>query len=315
MGSPDSVATMPASAVIPTRNRPASLARTLASLLEQAPQPAAVVVVDASEDNASRRICEAAEGSWRTRLAYRRAETRGAAAQRNQGVAASAEPFLLFMDDDVELEPYCLVRLWRALELDSGLGGASAMIANQTYAEPGWVSRQLYRLLDGNGRSNYAGRCLGPGVNLLPENRDELPEVVSVDWLNLGCTLYRREALPTPPFAGHFSGYSLLEDLALSLAVGRRWRLANVRTARIFHDSQPGDHKSNHRLLARMELVNRHYVMTKSLGRRQWTDYAKLAAWELFQLAAAARAGGWRRWSQAVAGKVEGALELIRGRR
>jgi len=37
-------------------------------------------------------------------------------------------------------------------------------------------------------------------------------------------------------------------------------------------------------MLSRMELANRHYVMTEILARRAATDYAKLAVWELFQL-------------------------------
>ncbi len=58
--------------------------------------------------------------------------------------------------------------------------------------------------------------------------------MVPVEWLNTTCTLYRREALPDPPFLSHFTGYSLMEDLALSLTVGKRWKLANARGLRIF---------------------------------------------------------------------------------
>ena len=70
------------------------------------------------------------------------------------------------------------------------------MITNQQYHSPGRLSRFIYWLLDGS-RPTYAGRILGPAVNLLPEDRDDLGEVVPVDWLNLGCTLYRRDACPT----------------------------------------------------------------------------------------------------------------------
>jgi hypothetical protein len=75
-----------------------------------------------------------------------------------------------------------------------------------------------------------------------------------------------------------------MEDLALSLRVGKQWRLANVRTARIFHDSQPGAHKSDIAALAEMELVNRHFVMTQVLGKSRARDYGHLILWEAFQL-------------------------------
>jgi hypothetical protein len=75
-----------------------------------------------------------------------------------------------------------------------------------------------------------------------------------------------------------------MEDVTLSLMVGRRWKLANARTARIYHDSQPGSHKVDPKVIAEMQLVNRHYVMTKVLGRSRFTDYLKLLLFELFSL-------------------------------
>jgi GT2 family glycosyltransferase len=208
----------------------------------------------------------------------------GAASQRNQGVRGCSQAVIGFMDDDVVFEPDCFGRLWRALHSDNRIGAVNAMITNQCYQSPGRISQFVFRLIDDRPESSYAGRVLGPAVNLLPEDREDLPEVVPVEWLNTGCTLYRREALPDPPFPEHFKGYSLMEDLTLSLTVGKRWKLANARTARIYHDSQPGSHKVDPELIAEMQLVNRHYVMTKILGRSRFSDYLKLVLFELFSL-------------------------------
>jgi GT2 family glycosyltransferase len=190
-----------------------------------------------------------------------------------------------FMDDDIILEPLCFARLWSALESDPHLGGVNAMITNQRYQTPGRISRFVFRMMAGRAERSYAGRVLGPAVNLLPEDGDDLPEIVPVEWLNTTCTLYRREALPDPPFPDHFKGYSLMEDLTLSLTVGKQWKLANARTARIYHDSQPGTHKSDPALLAEMQLINRHFVMTRILGRDRFSDYLKLVLFELFSMA------------------------------
>jgi hypothetical protein len=188
------------------------------------------------------------------------------------------------MDDDILFEPDCVRRLWEALQSDDRIGGVNAMITNQRYQSPGRISRLVFRLIDGRPESSYAGSVLGPAVNLLPDDREDLPEVVRVEWLNTGCTLYRREALPDPPFPDHFKGYSVMEDLTLSLTVGGSWKLANARTARIFHDSQPGRHKMDPDRIAEMQLVNRHYVMTKVLGRSRVSDYLKLFLFEFFSL-------------------------------
>jgi hypothetical protein len=75
-----------------------------------------------------------------------------------------------------------------------------------------------------------------------------------------------------------------MEDLTLSATVARQWKLLNARTARIFHDSQPGSHKSDPVALSEMELLNRYYVMTQVLGRRGFRMLVKLALWESFQL-------------------------------
>jgi hypothetical protein len=167
----------------------------------------------------------------------------------------------------------------------------------------------------GRREASYAGHVLGPAINLLPEDRDDLPEVVPVQWLNTTCTMYRREALPVPPFSTNFTGYSLMEDLALSLTVGRHWRLANARTARIYHDSHSGEHKNDVVALSRMELVNRHYVMTEIMDRRRVREYAKLSFWESYQLAVCAlqKRGGVRFW-QELRGKLLGFGDILGSR-
>jgi glycosyltransferase involved in cell wall biosynthesis len=307
---------LPLSVVIPTLNRPAVLRRTLESLAGQSAQPGEIVIIDASEGESTRRVCVkqpilglGAEVIWRP------ARMSGAASQRNLGVQECRHKVIGFFDDDILFEPDCIARLWRAMQSDDRVAGVNAMIINQRYQRPGRVSRLMFRLMAGRREDSYAGRVLGPAVNLLPEDCDYLPDVVPIEWLNTTCTLYRREALPQPPFPDDFTGYSLMEDLALSLTVGKQWKLANARTARIYHDSQPGRHKNEAVATSRMELVNRHYVMTKVLGKCGLRDYARLALWELFQLANCAidKRGGIRFWRE-LRGKMLGLCNVVNGR-
>jgi glycosyltransferase involved in cell wall biosynthesis len=304
---------IPLSVVIPTRNRAAVLRRTLKSLAAQSFQPARIVLVDASEDEATKTMCvERRVSGLAGEVVWHAAQISGAASQRNQGVQECTHPFVGFFDDDIIFEPHCVAHLWRALQSDEGLGGVNAMITNQRYQSPGWVSRSMFRLMAGREEASYAGRVLGPAVNLLPEDRDDLPEVVPVQWLNTTCTLYRREALPEPVFPANFTGYSLAEDLTLSVTVGRHWKLANARTARIYHDSQPGEHKDEPVAISAMELVSRHYVMTEVMGRHRFGDYAKFAVWELFQLASSAidKRGGIDFWHE-LRGKIVGLRTVL----
>jgi GT2 family glycosyltransferase len=284
----------------------------LTSLAEQSVQPGRLLVVDASPDREARDLCEQGLVGLRSKLQWLPAREPGAAKQRNQAVEAVTEPFVWFVDDDVILHPNCLQRLSAALQAQPRLGGVNAFITNQGYHPPGFMTRQLWRLMGCLPHPTPSGRVIGPAINLLPDDRPELPEIVPVEWLNTTCTMYRSAALPDPPFDAFFEGYSLMEDLALSLNVAKRgWKLANVRTARIFHDSQPGEHKSDVERLSAMELVNRHYVMTHVLGHRDFTDYLRLTVYELFQLAATLRQSP-RTVREVTRGKIKGVATIRR---
>jgi len=303
---------LPVSALIATRNRSDALTRTLQSLAQQLAQPAEVVIVDGSDNSATQACCQYFVAGLAASLHYYSAMQLGAAPQRNQGIEHATQNAIWFLDDDVLLGSECLVRLWQALQSDPNLGGVNATITNQQYSPPGRASRWLFRFLNGRWEPSYAGKCIGPALNLLPEDRPDLPEVVPVEWLNTTCTLYRREALPEPLFPDRFQGYSLLEDVTLSLTVGKRWKLANARTARIYHDSQPGDHKDDPRTLAWMDLVNRHYVMTAVLERTRPADYLKLGVQQLFDVVAVSAARrDWRFTQRFVRGKLQGIRDLV----
>ncbi|MEO8196924.1 MAG: glycosyltransferase [Thermoanaerobaculia bacterium] len=282
---------LPVSAVVPTKDRSEILRLTLASLERQEILPAELIVVDASAGNETQRVLrEFSDRVFdRCLVIWIPAATSGAAVQRDQGVGAATQPVIWFFDDDIRFEVDCVARLWAALQSDDRLGGVSAMITNQHYGAPSTMSRWMFGLMAGGARPSYAGCVLGPAVNLLPSNSEQLPEVVAVEWLNLTCTAYRRRALPQRLFSAQFTGYSIMEDLTLSVIVGRDWGLANARTARIYHDSQPGSHKDDPGEMARMVLVNRYYVMTRVLGRRRWRDFAKLGLWVLFSHLSAVR--------------------------
>lgn len=319
---------LPISAVIPTADRPEAIARCIKTLVGQSPSVTEIIVVDASEEETTKKFCEGLKDPTKpcsgysfgdsgcSSLVYVRAGVRGAASQRNEGVAAASQPFILFLDDDVELQRDCLAKLWESMMSDGSIGGVGSIVVNQKYVRPGVVTRFLYCVLAGRRLDSFAGKCLGPVVTVLPEDREDLPEVVPVEWLNAGCTLYRRAALPSPVFPDHFTGYSLGEDANLSLTVAKRWRLVNARAARVFHHNLPGAHKSDAAELARMSLVNRHYIMTETLGRRSLADYGRLVIVEIFGIVSLLRTReGFRQLPAVVKGKLKGIWLLAMRRR
>jgi GT2 family glycosyltransferase len=304
------------SAVVATAGRSAALTKTLRSLSGQTVHPSEIIIVDASNDSETRQLCEAGFPDLRSEIRWIAAAEAGAAVQRNQGVSIATQEVIWFFDDDLAFEQDCVSNLWKALLIDVCLGGVNAMITNQHYEPPGFLSRLMFSLMSERAEKCFAGKVIGPGINLLPEDRDDLPNVVPMEWLNTTCTMYRREALPSPPFDPFFTDYSLMEDLALSLTVGQNgWKLANARTARIYHDSQSSDHKEDATRVASMELINRHYIMTKVLQRKGLSNYTKLAAWEVFSLASLIPSRtGRMQLAPSLLGKCKAVAHLMRSR-
>ena len=303
---------LPISAIVATRDRPVCLKTMLDSLANQSVQPQELIAIDASDNELSKQVCQSQIDRLETKIIYHRTTEVGAATQRDLGLQYATQDTILLLDDDIIFEPNCLEKMWQALYSDRHLGGVNAMITNQKYLTPGKISRTLFILLHGRIESSYAGKCIGPGLNLLPEDREDLPEIVPVEWLNSTCVLYRRAALPQPMFASLFTGYSLMEDLSLSLTVGKQWQLANVRTARIYHDSQPGKHKNDRGKLAQMELVNRHYIMTQVLARSSLQDYFKLSILQLFGIVASLfYPQGWLHLPRVIWGKIKAIVIII----
>lgn len=265
------------SAVIATKDRPEFLASTLAALAKSTSLPQEIIIIDASEANETENVIKRAEGFEDIALRWTKATEPGAAKQRNQGVILAEEPYILFMDDDIIPEWDCLQRLHRALTENPALGGVSSMITNQQYQRPGRLSRMIVHTLGGTGTHQDAGKLLSGVRNVLPASNSNLPEIQPVEWLNTTCTLYRRKALPSPAFPPHFHGASVCEDLALSLVIVQRgWKLANARLARIFHDSQGGEHKAHLGKLIEEEFTNRAYVLRRILGKTSKKDLSLL---------------------------------------
>lgn len=293
------------SAIIATSDRSVVFNNTLISLLAQSVIPQQIIVVDASQNDETYIVCK----QYYPTVEWIRASKKGAAAQRSQGLQFVETDFILFFDDDVLFHNGCIEILWKGINSASDIGGISAMIINQQYHTPRRITRFMYLLMHGENLKSYAGMCIGPAWNLLPEDKDYLPAMQPVEWLNTTCTIYKKIALPEIAFPEHFRGYSLLEDLCLSLEVAKRWKLLNARNAKIFHDSQPGAHKENSFEVSKMELVNRYYVMTKLLGRTGFKNNFKFFIFQLFGILSSSDKYKTKVWL----GKLDAIITIAKG--
>lgn len=266
------------SVVIATASREATLPQTLRSLAAQTRRPEEVVVVDGAEPPGVESLVGTLSEELGLPCRYLRTQPPSAAQQRNRGVEASSGTIVLFLDDDAYPESNCLAGMLRVFETDveGRIGGVGVLITNQPSQAPSPRAKIWFDFLADDVLPSYSGKVIGPAVAVGAEPSDA-HDVVDVDWLNSGCTAYRKTALPDGGFDRRFYGYSFMEDVDLSVRVARGHRLVVHRGLFMYHDSQPSTFKAPY-ARAKMIVENRYHVMTRTLGRRSLRHHAKFLA-------------------------------------
>lgn len=247
--------------LIPTCNRPAELAVTLSGLAAQeGPDGFGVVVSDQSEggpawvDPSAATMARVLRHQGHPVLLTRRLPRRGLAEHRAYLLDRSAARYVLFLDDDVWLEPGTVRRLLTAIEeLCCGfVGNAVHGLSYVDDVRPD--SHRHYEEWDGRpmpervrpGTPEWDRSQIHPAANLLhvTEALDLAPgewRAYKVSWIG-GCVLYDRARLRA---AGGFDFWRRLqdkhqgEDVAAQLAVLERHGGAGILPSGAYHLEAP----------------------------------------------------------------------------
>ncbi len=113
--------------LIPTYNRPAALALTLGSLVGQTGREFRVIISDQTEGDETtasvqvQSVIRVLRGQGHAVELYRNLPRRGMAQQRQFLLDRAAAPYVLYLDDDLILEPYVIERMLSALK-EEGCG-------------------------------------------------------------------------------------------------------------------------------------------------------------------------------------------------
>ncbi|TWP48703.1 glycosyltransferase [Lentzea tibetensis] len=210
--------------VIPTAgDRRQTLEKCLASVREQHPPPQRIIVVN-SGGELDVEGCEVVESPRRS-----------ASAQRNLGAAAATADRLVFLDDDVVLEPDTAAQLCAVLSEDV-LASGGVVTGAVEFGERTWRS-YLHALL---GHTHIALRPRERGsvfkasgcVSLVPAPTSPVDTEFLLGGL-LAC--WRKTALDVP-FADLCDGY---EDLDFSDRVSRIGRMIQTPAAKAHHLDAP----------------------------------------------------------------------------
>jgi GT2 family glycosyltransferase len=289
--SREAVALPSLSVVICTKDRPEPLWCCLESLATQTHRARELIVVDASLVPSVDAVDAFARQSPECQVQHLRAAP-GLPRQRNVGVRAASCEVIVFLDDDVVLEPGYLAGIARVYAENGagdigGVGGAQ--VPDPTPQEP-WLRRAAGRLflLNGYGRGvvKRSGRveyALSPARSL------------EVDFLS-GCNMsFRRVVFDTFAFDERLAGYALGEDLQFSYRVSRRWRLVVTPAARLDHRHAGGGRPAGGDLRA-MAAFNKYLFFRECVARRpvDWLVYAWAGVGDALLRLRAPRARGLR---------------------
>jgi GT2 family glycosyltransferase len=226
--------------LIPTYRRPTELAVALAGLAAQDDPPFAVVISDQSEGDPPWRVpavtsmVRVLEAQGRPVTLLRHRPRRGLAEHRQFLLDQATREAVLFLDDDVWLEPGTLARMWEAMEvLQCGFVGSAVQglsyLADDRPAErtayAPWTAgvrpERIRRDTDG-----FARWPLHNAANLthLAAELDLAPgewRAYRVAWVG-GCVLFRRSALVE---SGGFTFQPRLEPTHSGEDVAAQWRV------------------------------------------------------------------------------------------
>lgn len=270
--------------VIPTRNRPRLLARLLGALAKQTLSPTEVLVVDSSDPE-----FRPPDRHQDLPLTWIDSPVRSAAVQRNIGLeqvlTASHIRYIAFLDDDVLPADDYLERLAGDLLRTPGAVGASGIPLIPGHSgrfQPQGPRGILRRLacLD----SKRDGVLLSSGVNISVSAGVEPAPLLDVDWL-IGCSVWDLTALKDIRFENDFMGYSLGEDVVLSVRARQHGRLLVDPTVHLHHDADTEGRPSPRHHWRLWVRSRRRIVGVDPGGRLTAYWWANVAALVLFSLA------------------------------
>ena len=305
------------SIVIATRHRPEPLRDTLASITRQTRMPREIIVVDSSLNGETRSVCESFTSVLP--LKYISTAIRSSARQRNVGAEKISHPILIFLDDDVLLEPEFLERLIEPFDSDRGgcIGGVGGTIMNELLPEYSTFNRKVLEFFLGVSLRDIGGKVVGPAVQFV--YGDIGRGCRDVDFLPSGACAYRKHVFDRYRFADSFEGYSFMEDVHLSYRVKRAYSLLQVGSARLRHLGLGSERRNDWVAHGESRVLNRHFVMIDAMGKDSLPDVLRLFGFELFYSVAAGfwnggRGGRVAPTVQQLVGALRGALRVLSGR-
>lgn len=250
------------SVIIPTKNRSHDLALTVETLFRQTILPNELVIVDQSESDDSRikvkSLYQALPDDQRLTLHLHYIHDpliAGLTAARNAALARNHCDILLFLDDDVELEPMFLEELLRTYAAHPSVAGVSGVVTN--YSAPPLAMRLWKQIFMRGPFRDDRERFYWEAAAMRESG------VRRVTRLGGGLMSFRASAIGEVRFDERLRGVSDGEDVDFCMHLGARAELLMNSRARLVHNASPtgrtGDHWLRRYLRGQIYLYRRNW--------------------------------------------------------
>jgi GT2 family glycosyltransferase len=236
------------SVVIATLARPEPLRATIESVLACDPVPHEVLVVDADPERTAQAVAE--------ELGVRAiAGERGLTRQRNRGIREATGDIVVFLDDDVEVEPSLFEGLAVAYA-DPTVVGVTGRIVEPGPSRVGSAGSRVRRVLFGSGEGTFTRAGY-------PRRLSQVEGPADVEYMQ-GCFMSaRRELAERVGFDEGLAGYALAEDEDFGFRLSRLGRVRYVPALRVVH-KRLGFTSHDSRAFGRLVVRNRRYLFRKN---------------------------------------------------
>jgi glycosyltransferase involved in cell wall biosynthesis len=249
--------------IIPTRNRPASIAKAFLSIGSQMQKPDELIVVDSSDNTTTKSVCQsffASVAKDGVRCVYART-CPGLAHQRNIGVSLATQDVLIFIDDDCILLPDYIQQMSRAFStLPLDVVGVGGRFQDEFHYR---IPRLKRALLPGGYKSGTL-TLSGQHIEEMVDCNSGIRSVCRLSGANMA---YRRWLFEYEMFDEYFAGYGLAEDLEFSIRASRHGRLVVQPKAVLIHEHVAVSREREY-VVGRMEIENHTYIYLHDINNK-----------------------------------------------
>ncbi len=291
---------MRVSVIIPTKNRSADLDRTIDTLLIQTVMPFELVLVDQSANPSFTRDIPIPLRYMHDPLLS------GLTAARNLAITQAEGDILLFLDDDVLLEPNFIEEILNAYE--DGITGVSGIITN--YSVPA-LRQRLWERTFQRGPFRDERQSIYRNVERYTAFR-----YVQVRFLGGGLMSFRAAAIREHYFDTNLTGPCPGEDIDFCAGLPKGSVLLIAPRARLVHNRSPESRKDTHWLSVQSQVA--YYMRERHWRAGLWNNLCFLwlkvgyLALAVYSMLGTRSTEAWRAWRKgAKTGKKLGASKAV----